>query len=98
MRLLPQTQQDAVLSRACQFIKNNYDFYLPDCADAVRVISGEEEGLFGWLAVNYLMDGFDRHTDDREESKSSTFAFSIWAEPVPKLLRTQSGRANSSCR
>lgn len=28
----------------------------------MRVISGEEEGFFGWLAVNYLMDGFvNRH-------------------------------------
>jgi hypothetical protein len=24
----------------------------------VQIITGEEEGLFGWIAVNYLMDGF----------------------------------------
>jgi len=28
------------------------------CGSSVRIITGEEEGLFGWIAVNYLMDGF----------------------------------------
>ncbi|WFD43330.1 apyrase [Malassezia psittaci] len=29
------------------------------CGGQVRVISGEEEGLLGWIAINYLMDGFN---------------------------------------
>lgn len=28
------------------------------CSENVRIISGEEEGMWGWVAVNYLMDGF----------------------------------------
>jgi golgi apyrase len=32
----------------------------------VRIISGEEEGLFGWIAVNYLMDGFSSGGDERQ--------------------------------
>lgn len=31
----------------------------------MRIITGEEEGLFGWIAVNYLMDGFTSMSSQR---------------------------------
>ncbi|KAH9048578.1 nucleoside phosphatase family-domain-containing protein [Lactarius hengduanensis] len=40
------------------------------CGSSVRIITGEEEGLFGWIAVNYLMDGFGPSNSDR-----STYGF-----------------------
>ncbi|KAG9014050.1 Golgi apyrase [Tulasnella sp. JGI-2019a] len=43
------------------------------CGRSIRIISGEEEGLFGWIAVNYLMNGFAvEHTD---HSKPTTLGF-----------------------
>ncbi|KAJ2329048.1 Golgi apyrase [Coemansia sp. RSA 2702] len=57
MRLVSRAQQRAVLGAACAYARRNYGF-LVDCA-AFRVASGEEEGLFGWIAVNYLMRAFD---------------------------------------
>ncbi|GAA6034814.1 hypothetical protein JCM8097_009312 [Rhodosporidiobolus ruineniae] len=77
MRLLPSEQQSAVLSATCDFLRS-YPFQLPDCAEHIRIISGEEEGLYGWIAVNYLMDGFDKHehTGAGERFKhSSTYGF-----------------------
>ncbi|GAA5934142.1 apyrase [Sporobolomyces koalae] len=77
MRLLPPVQQAAVLSSACSYMQS-FDFHLPSCADQIRIISGEEEGLYGWIAVNYLMDGFDKHehTPAGEHNKhSSTYGF-----------------------
>ncbi|BGP14313.1 hypothetical protein JCM10213_004440 [Rhodosporidiobolus nylandii] len=77
MRLLPTQQQTDVLSAACTYLRT-YPFQLPDCDDQVRIISGEEEGLYGWIAVNYLMDGFDKHehTGEGERFKhSSTYGF-----------------------
>ncbi|GAA5976686.1 hypothetical protein JCM11641_005661 [Rhodosporidiobolus odoratus] len=77
MRLLPQSQQEKVLTAACSYLRT-YPFHLPDCSDQVRIISGEEEGLYGWIAVNYLMDGFDKHehTSSSEQYKhSSTYGF-----------------------
>jgi Golgi apyrase len=74
MRLLPDDQRAAVLKSTCSFIRSNYAFHLPDCAENVRVITGEEEGLFGWIAVNYLMDGFDAHEHGKDKG-SSTFGF-----------------------
>lgn len=73
MRLLPDGERDAVLTQACSFVRRNYRFSLPDCSKNIQVITGEEEGTFGWVAVNYLMDGFDTH--DHASSTGSTYGF-----------------------
>ncbi|KAI0288217.1 nucleoside phosphatase family-domain-containing protein [Russula brevipes] len=76
MRLLSPEQQAAVLLNTCQFLKRHSDFRIDDpspagpCGSSVRIISGEEEGLFGWISVNYLMDGFGSSSSGR-----STFGF-----------------------
>lgn len=59
MRLLPETEQKAVLDETCKYIQNNYEFYMRDCESHIKVIPGELEGIYGWVAVNYLMGGFD---------------------------------------
>ncbi|KAJ7706954.1 nucleoside phosphatase family-domain-containing protein [Mycena rosella] len=64
MRLLPGDQQASVLQHACNFLTRHSHFNIEGpsaagpCGSSVRIITGEEEGLFGWIAVNYLMDGF----------------------------------------
>lgn len=76
MRLLPTDQQEAVLSQTCDFFRSHSPFVISSCKDHVRIISGEEEGIFGWTAVNYLLDGFDHHHDeDSGKAKGSTFGF-----------------------
>ncbi|KAF9445575.1 hypothetical protein P691DRAFT_762380 [Macrolepiota fuliginosa MF-IS2] len=65
MRLLAPEDQAVVLSHTCHFLRSQTNFKLDPpseelgpCGSSVRIITGEEEGLFGWIAVNYLMDGF----------------------------------------
>jgi Golgi nucleoside diphosphatase len=64
MRLLSKGAQDAILAETCSTLRRDYPFTLEGpsaagpCGDSVRIISGEEEGIWGWVAVNYLMDGF----------------------------------------
>ncbi|KAH9981397.1 nucleoside phosphatase family-domain-containing protein [Lactifluus volemus] len=76
MRLLTSEHQAAVLQATCHFLKLHSDFRIDDpspigpCGSSVRIISGEEEGLFGWISVNYLMDGFGPSNSDR-----STYGF-----------------------
>lgn len=71
MRLLPQEKQAKILRHACRFLLLHSHFKIEDesavgpCGSSVRIITGEEEGLFGWIAVNYLMDGFTGSSDDR---------------------------------
>jgi Golgi apyrase len=70
MRLLDESARNAILSATCQTLRTQYPFivgkadqYGP-CGDHVRVASGEEEGMWGWVAVNYLMDGFGHVPSD----------------------------------
>ncbi|SNX82367.1 related to YND1 - apyrase (NDPase/NTPase) [Melanopsichium pennsylvanicum] len=84
MRLLPDHQREAVLSETCRYIRQHTSFSIDGggCSEHVQVISGEEEGLLGWISINYLMDGFhirgkkaslDGETDIMEGK--STFGF-----------------------
>ena len=60
MRLLPDWQQRAVLQSICTYTRATTNFILPDCDLHIQVIPGETEGLYGWIAANYLLGGFDQ--------------------------------------
>ncbi|KAF2451619.1 hypothetical protein P171DRAFT_478656 [Karstenula rhodostoma CBS 690.94] len=59
MRILPDLQRKSVLDEVCAYAKKSTGFQLPDCDLHVQVIPGETEGLYGWIAANYLLGGFD---------------------------------------
>lgn len=77
MRLLTVHQQRAVIEATCTFFRTHSTFKVDapstqgPCGSSIRIISGEEEGLFGWIAVNYLMDGFSSH----EQNHRATYGF-----------------------
>jgi golgi apyrase len=58
MRLLTKEHQNQILDSACDYIRTLYHFRLENCKDNIKVISGEKEGLYGWLAANYKLKGF----------------------------------------
>lgn len=75
MRLLPKDQQSELKAEICSYLQENTDFSLPDCDLHVQVIPGETEGLYGWLASNYLLGGFD-HPDKHKHGKGHhTYGF-----------------------
>ncbi|KAJ2799620.1 Golgi apyrase, partial [Coemansia furcata] len=91
MRLLPRSQQSQILDMACAFARANYEFLLPDCQEGFQVVSGEQEGLYGWVAVNYLMNGFTASGEDNRSfgfldmgGASAQIAFEP-AKPAAKL-------------
>ncbi|KAF9014126.1 nucleoside phosphatase family-domain-containing protein [Cyathus striatus] len=71
MRLLNSEQQAQILDETCHFLDRHSNFKIDSpsevgpCGSSVRIITGEEEGLFGWIAVNYLMNGFTGSSEDR---------------------------------
>ncbi|KAF8635482.1 hypothetical protein AX17_003872 [Amanita inopinata Kibby_2008] len=76
MRLLTPEKQAEVLEHTCRFLRLHSHFKIDPpsdkgpCGTSVRIITGEEEGLFGWIAVNYLTNGF---TGPHEEG--TTYGF-----------------------
>ena len=76
MRLLTPFQQARVLNAACAYLRSSPFRIEPEskdgpCGSSVQIITGEEEGLFGWIAVNYLMDGFV----GRDKHEKTTYGF-----------------------
>ena len=59
MRLLPPQQRVAILKSVCEYAQSTTKFLITDCDLQFKVISGDTEGLYGWIAANYLLGGFD---------------------------------------
>ena len=68
MRLLPSLQQTKLLAHICAFARAETKFQIPDCASHIQVLPGETEGLYGWIAVNYLLGGFEPEEHARGKS------------------------------
>ncbi|RDW80756.1 hypothetical protein BP5796_05454 [Coleophoma crateriformis] len=75
MRLLPKIQQSALLHEVCAYARTNTKFSLPDCDLHIQVIPGETEGLYGWIAANYLLGGFDSPDEHAHGKNHHTYGF-----------------------
>ena len=59
MRLLTESEQQAIYDSVFSYIHQNYP-YLVD-RDQIKTITGAEEGLYGWISTNYLLNNFLTH-------------------------------------
>lgn len=75
VRLLEPRQQKTLLDSICAYARTHTDFALPDCDLHIQVIPGETEGLYGWIAANYLLGGFDRPAQHRHGDGHHTYGF-----------------------
>lgn len=75
MRLLPESQRNEVLKEICSYTRSQTKFLLPDCDVYIKVISGEVEGLYGWVAANYLLGGFDAPKEHAGGKDHRTYGF-----------------------
>ncbi|PWN40798.1 hypothetical protein IE81DRAFT_342472 [Ceraceosorus guamensis] len=91
LRLLSPSHRTSVLRETCRVIQTQSRFKVDrigNCEEQVQVISGEEEGLLGWIAINYLMDGF--HFKEEEEKKKKRPDLIDHAAVTSNRTRTQS--------
>ena len=56
MRLLTDLEQDLVIGTTYRYLLKSSPFKVKP--DYIRVISGIEEGIYGWLSVNHLLGNF----------------------------------------
>lgn len=75
MRLLPEDQRREVLREVCDYARETTRFQLPDCDLHIQVIPGETEGLYGWIAANYLLGGFDNPDEHAHGKGHHTYGF-----------------------
>ena len=75
MRLLHDNQRSNLLSEICTYVSETTQFQLPDCDLHVQVIPGETEGLYGWIAANYLVGGFDHPAEHDHGKGHHTYGF-----------------------
>ena len=59
MRLLPKTQQDPILSNLREGVTTEYPFRFEK--ENLEIISGRQEGVYQWLAINYVLGKLDHH-------------------------------------
>ncbi|KAJ6258971.1 Guanosine-diphosphatase [Drechslerella dactyloides] len=75
VRLLPSYQRKALLKQVCNYAVQHTDFLLPDCSLHVQAITGETEGLYGWIAANYLIGSFDATQKHNHGKNHHTYGF-----------------------
>ncbi|KAK9460326.1 nucleoside phosphatase family-domain-containing protein [Lipomyces oligophaga] len=75
MRLLSDNDRQILLDKTCFHFKTNSKFLIPDCETHVRVIDGETEGLYGWLALNYMLGSIDSPEKHAHGKGHSTYGF-----------------------
>ncbi|KAF7694952.1 ectonucleoside triphosphate diphosphohydrolase 4 isoform X1 [Silurus meridionalis] len=61
MRVLPESQQEALLEDLRTDIPVNFNFLFSD--SHVEVISGKQEGVYAWIGINFVLGRFN-HVDD----------------------------------
>lgn len=75
MRLLPELKRNKILREVCSSLRKHSDFELDSCSDHVQIIDGETEGIYGWIALNYLKRKFDNFDSEKGIDSGSTFGF-----------------------
>jgi len=62
MRLIDYEKQQAILSNVRVGIATHFDFSFPD--SHLEIITGKQEGIYQWIAINYVLDKFDAQSDN----------------------------------
>lgn len=75
VRLLESHKRNALLAEVCSYARKTTDFQLPDCDLHIQAIPGETEGLYGWIAANYLLGGFNSPELHNHGKNHHTYGF-----------------------
>lgn len=71
MRLLPETKRNTIVQNIRSEIPKVSKFYFTE--SQIEVITGKQEGVYLWIATNYILGRFD-HSHDVSTTPASTVA------------------------
>nr|XP_046230255.1 ectonucleoside triphosphate diphosphohydrolase 7-like [Scatophagus argus] len=69
MRLLPESQQAAILEDLVADVPLDFDFLFS--RSHAEVISGKQEGVYAWIGINFVLGRFD-HADEEDTTVEVT--------------------------
>uniref|UniRef100_A0A672GEX0 nucleoside-triphosphate phosphatase n=1 Tax=Salarias fasciatus TaxID=181472 RepID=A0A672GEX0_SALFA len=69
MRLLPNSQQAAILEDLVTNVPLEFDFLFS--SSHAEVISGKQEGVYAWIGINFVLGRFD-HADEEDATVEVT--------------------------
>ncbi|XP_034431565.1 ectonucleoside triphosphate diphosphohydrolase 7-like [Hippoglossus hippoglossus] len=69
MRLLPESQQTAILEDLVSDVPLEFDFLFS--SSHAEVISGKQEGVYAWIGINFVLGRFD-HADNEDATVEVT--------------------------
>ncbi|OWB72375.1 hypothetical protein B5S31_g2083 [[Candida] boidinii] len=75
MRLISESARNKILKKTCKSIKDKSKFYLPNCEEHIQVIDGETEGIYGWLALNYLKGTLNDYDSSLKGTEHESYGF-----------------------
>ncbi|KAM3912819.1 ectonucleoside triphosphate diphosphohydrolase 7 isoform 1-T2 [Leptodactylus fuscus] len=64
MRVLPESQQTAILQDLVRDIPQDFDFLFSEAH--AEVISGKQEGVYAWISINFVLGRFDHVVDEED--------------------------------
>ena len=70
MRLLAKEEQEGILSYLRNGINAQYPFLFPE--GNLEIISGRQEGIYQWLAINYVLGKLDHHVQSSTAASIKT--------------------------
>lgn len=88
MRMLSERSQKAILADLQTDIKAEFDFVAPE--NHFEVISGKQEGVYAWIAINYVLDRFS-HSEENEEGTILVTQPSVGGSEKPHLRKRTVG-------
>lgn len=86
LRLLPDETQNSIMKKMYRYIREHSQFRVRQ--NMIRVIAGAEEGVFGWLSVNYLLNKFKENSNSSMSidmgGASTEIAFELKDDNLPE--------------
>eukprot|EP00079_Xenopus_tropicalis_P027668 XP_012822005.1 PREDICTED: ectonucleoside triphosphate diphosphohydrolase 7 isoform X1 [Xenopus tropicalis] len=64
MRILPESQQIAILQDLVKDVPQEFDFLFSEAH--AEVISGKQEGVYAWISINFVLGRFDHVVDEED--------------------------------